>query len=534
MFDKLLNKIKSQFELEKGLIAETYVKEKDSFLSKKYQENVDNLNKIFKECSDVIFREFKLKLDKPIKATLIYLDGLVDRSTLQIQLIKSLMDVKNDKIENPMTPKQRLEYLMNNDLIIGEVAEENDIYTLVNKVLSGEVVFFIENYDQALIINARGWEARGIQEPESESVIRGPREGFVETLRFNTSMVRRRLKDPNLKIKMMTLGKKTNTDIALMYLQGIVKDEILEEVEKRLKTVNIDGVFESGHLEEFIEDNFYSPFPQLVITERPDRVAGNLLEGRVSIIIDGSPMAIIVPATFAQFYQSPEDYYERSIFGTAVRTVRLFSFLIATTATSLYVALVAFHQYLIPSDIVLSVAQSRVGVPFPTIIEAIFMEGVIELIREASIRLPGSIGQVIGIVGALVIGQSAVQAKLASPILIIIVAVSAIASYIVPQFSTSYSIRFMRFPMILAAGAFGALGIAMVWIWLLIHLCTLESFGQPYLAGAAPFRWSDLKDTVIRAPLWMMGTRPTSPENEDIDRLTGGKGDNDQDDAGQG
>ena len=164
MFDKLLNKIKSQFELEKGLIAETYVKEKDSFLSKKYQENVDNLNKIFKECSDVIFREFKLKLDKPIKATLIYLDGLVDRSTLQIQLIKSLMDVKNDKIENPMTPKQRLEYLMNNDLIIGEVAEENDIYTLVNKVLSGEVVFFIENYDQALIINARGWEARGIQE----------------------------------------------------------------------------------------------------------------------------------------------------------------------------------------------------------------------------------------------------------------------------------------------------------------------------------------------------------------------------------
>ncbi|AZR74922.1 hypothetical protein BBF96_12440 [Anoxybacter fermentans] len=499
--------------------------EGESFLTENYKDNLCRMKKVFQDCSDVIFRELKLNMDKPVAATIIYLDGLVDRVTLNNHILHSIMKIKKENYSDELTPIERLKRLKNLDLFVGEVKEERDMYKLINGVLSGEVILLLEKCDLALIINSRGWEARNVQEPEAESIIRGSREGFVETLRFNTALIRRRIKDPNLKLKMVQLGKKTNTDVAIMYIQGIAKDELIEEVEKRLKTVNIDGVFESGHLEEFIEDNIYSPFPQIIITERPDRVAGNLLEGKVAIIVDGTPQVTIVPGVFIQFYQSPEDYYERAIFGSALRIVRLVSFLTAMTATSLYVALVAFHPYLIPSDIILSVAKSRVGVPFPTIMEAIFMESIIELIREASIRLPGSIGQIIGIVGALVIGQSAVQAKLASPILIIIVAISSISAYIVPQFSTSYSIRFMRFPMIFAAGTFGAFGIAMVWIWLLIHLCTLESFGEPYLAGAAPFRWNDVKDLILRLPLWMMKTRSSTPEPEDVDRMTGQKGD---------
>ncbi|MCK4257620.1 MAG: spore germination protein [Halanaerobiales bacterium] len=527
MFKNFLKRTKEKFQPDKGLIADTYIVEGESCLTKDYEDNLDRVKKVFEECSDIVFREIELQMDKLVKSTLIYLDGMVDRMTLHNHILQSMMKIEKKDYPNELSPIHRMNRLKNVDLFVGEVKEEQDLYKLINGILSGEVIFLMEGCDHALIINGRGWQARGIQEPDTESVIRGPREGFVETLRFNTTLIRRKIKDPNLKLKMVQLGKKTNTDVAIMYIQGIAKDELVQEVEKRLKTVNLDGVFESGYIEEFIEDNPYSPFPQVVITERPDRVAGNLLEGRVAIVVDGTPMVSIVPGTIAQFYQTPEDYYERAMFGSAVRIVRLFSFVIATTLTSLYVALVAFHSYLIPSEIVLSVAESRMGVPFPTLMEALFMELVIELVREASIRLPGSIGQVIGIVGALVIGQAAVEAKLASPILIIIIAISAVSSYIVPQFSTSYSLRFIRFPMIFAAGTFGAFGIALVWGFLLIHLCSLESFGEPYLAGIAPFRFNDLKDTIFRFPLWLMKTRASTPESEDVDRMLGEKGDRD-------
>lgn len=525
-FKQFLRKAKGRFSPDKGLIADTYVVEGESSMTDKYAENLERLKIIFQDCADVVYREIQLQMDEVVKATLVYLDGMVDKVTVHESILKPLLNLQSNDYPKELSSNHRLLRLKNIDLLVGELKENRDMYTLVNSVLSGDVLLIMEGCDKALIVNARGWPSRGPSEPVAESVIRGPRDGFTENLRTNTTLIRRKIKDPNIKIKSIKLGKKTNTDVAIVWLAGVAKPDLIEEVEKRLLTTNLDGVFESGYIEEFIEDNPYSPFPQVMITERPDRVAGNLLEGRVAIIVDGTPIVSVVPATIVQFYQSPEDYYERAIFGSAVRIVRLISFIIATTATSLYVALVSYHPHLIPSEIVLSVAKSRMGVPFPTIIEALFMELVIEMIREASIRLPNSIGQIIGIVGALVIGQSAVQAKLASPILVIIVAITAISSYIVPHFSTSYSVRFMRFPMIIAAGTFGAFGIAMVTIWLLIHLCTLESFGEPYLAGLAPIRFRDLKDIIFRVPLWMMGTRPNTSKN-DTDRMLGKKGDRD-------
>lgn len=525
MFKNFLRRAKQRFQPDKSLIADTYLVQGESCLTKNYKDNLQRLKNIFEGCMDIIFRELQIEMDETIDATLIYLDGMVDRVTLHNNILRSLMtNVEKADYPKDLSPLKRLDRIKNIDLLVGEVKDENDMYLLVNAVLSGDVIFLLDGSEKALIINGRGWTARGVEKTDTENVIRGPRESFSETLRVNTALIRRRIKDPNLKLKMIKLGKKSNTDIAIMYIQGIARDDIIKEVEKRLETVNLDHVMESGYIESFIEDDPYSPFPQVMITERPDRIAGNLMEGRVAIVVDGSPMVSIVPATMVQFYQSSEDYYERTLFGTAVRIVRLASFVVAVSLTGIYVALVDYHQHLIPSAIVLSIAKNRAGVPFPTIVEALFMELTIELLREASIRLPGSIGQVIGIVGALVIGQAAVQAKLASPLLIIIVAITAISSYVVPQFSTSYSIRFARFPIIFAAAAFGAYGIALVWIMLLLHLCSLESFGQPYLAGIAPFRWQDFKDTFVRAPLWLMGRRAAVPGAEDEDRLTDSKG----------
>ena len=526
MFKNFLQKQKKKLQPNKGLIADTYLVQGESCLTDKYDDNMKRLKNIFQDCSDVVFRDLQIQMDRTISATIIFLDGMSDKVTIHNHILRSFMqNVKREDYPKELSPLHRLERLKNIDLIVGEVKVENDMYTLINAVLSGDTIFLIEDCEKALIINSRGWKARGVEKSDTENVIRGPRESFSETLRANTTLIRRRIKDPNLKTKAFKLGSKSNTDVVMMWVQGVARDEVIKEVEKRIETINIDMIMESGYVEQFIEDNPYSPFPQVLITERPDRIAGNLMEGRIAIIVDGTPMVCIVPATIAQFYQSPEDYYERTIFGGAVRIVRILSFITAISLTALYVALIEYHQHLIPSDIVLSVAKARVGVPFPTIVEALFMELTIELLREASIRLPGSIGQVIGIVGALVIGQSAVQAKLASPLLIIVVAITAIASYVVTQFSTSYSIRFMRFPVILGAAALGAYGIALAWIFLLLHLCTLESMGQPYLAGVAPFRWQDLKDIFVRVPLWLMGRRPSVPGAEDMDRMLGKKGD---------
>ncbi|EOC99783.1 spore germination protein [Caldisalinibacter kiritimatiensis] len=485
-------------------------------IKRRLKHNLKLFRSIFHDCSDVVFKEFKIGSEREINAAIIYVDGLIDREIIHTEILKPLMYLT--RLDEYNSTNISIEFLKNTDLAIGEIKEKKKLEEIVALILSGETALLIDGIDKALLLNSRGWENRQIEEPQSESVSRGPKDGFTETLRFNTALIRRKIKHPDLKVKMMNIGERTNTDVAIVYMEEIAKKEVVEEVLSRLKTIKIDGIFESGYIEEFIEDNPYSPFPQVEITERTDKASAALLEGRVAIIVDGTPVVSLVPAIMVNFYQTPEDYYEKPLFASALRLLRVLGFLVATSLPSLYVAFLSFHFQLIPIKLVETLAEGRVKVPFPPFVEALLMEILIDLLREANLRLPGTLGQSIGVVGAIVIGQAAVSANLASPAMVIIVSITAIGAYVIPRFSTSYSIRFLRYPMIFFAATLGIFGIAVVWLWILIHLCALESFGNPYLSPFTPLKIRDLKDTVIRAPLWAMRKRPTSPDSEDKNR----------------
>jgi len=373
--------------------------------------------------------------------------------------------------------------------------------------LDGYPILLCEGETRALALGLTKWEKRPIEEPAGESVVRGPREGFTETLRVNTSQIRRIIRSPKLKIESLRIGKYTRTNVVVVYIDGLADQSLIDEVKTRLQRIQLDGILESGYIEELIEDNPYSPFPQLLDTERPDVACACLLEGRVAILTEGTPFALIAPITFASLMQAPEDYYQRYIFSTFIRWLRYLFLLISLLLPSIYVAILTFHQEMVPSSLLFSMASSREDVPFPALVEAILMEISFEALREAGLRLPKQIGSAVSIVGALVIGESAVQAGLVSAPMVIVVSLTGIASCMIPRYVASNSIRMLRFPMIFLAGSLGLLGIMMGIIALVLHLSSLRSFGLPYMATLGTPRVGEMKDVLIRAPWWSMNKR---------------------------
>lgn len=322
-------------------------------------------------------------------------------------------------------------------------------------------------------------------------------------------MIRRKIKSPTLKMEQQIIGNYTKTKVVIGYLEGICKPEIIEEIKQRIGRIQMDGVLGSSYIEENIDDFPLSPFPQAQKTERSDVVAAALLEGRAVIFIDGTPIPLIVPVSFTILLQSPEDYYQRYISGNFVRWLRMIYLVVSLLFPSFYIALTTFHPVMIPSDLLLSVAAARDLVPFPAIVEAFLMELAFEALREAGLRTPKAIGQAISILGALVIGQAAVQAGIVSAPMVIIVSITGIASFIVPYFDLGFTIRLLRFPIMILSGTFGIFGLMIGCLLIYIHLVHLRSFGMPYLAPIAPLRKNDLKDTFLRAPWWLMKRRPS-------------------------
>lgn len=474
------------------------------------EQNLEVIGEILGDSGDVIIRQFKIGGQPDYRAALIFIDGLVDNSVVDEYILAALMyQVEHKLAGHEHTADYIFTWLKDSALHINEVGETNQLSNLIDAILAGDCGLLVDNVAHSYMLNTRGWEKRGVQEPVTEAVVRGPREGFTENLRTNTALVRRRLKDPHLRVKQLKVGERTNTDVNLMYIKGLANEEIVNEIERRIKNIDFDGILESGYIEQFIQDSSWSPFPQIQNTERPDKVTANLLEGRIAIFVDGTPLVLIAPAIFAQFYQSPEDYYERFIAGSLIRLLRVLSLFIAIFLPSLYIAFSSFHPEMIPSRLAIAMAAGRSTVPFLSIVEAILMEVSIEILREASIRLPGLIGPTIGIVGALVIGEAAVSAGIVSPIMVIIVALTTIGSFATPSYSAAISFRMLRFPLMIAAAMFGLYGIMLVTIMIIIHLCSLKSFGVPYMAPFSPGRLRDIKDTFIRAPLYNMKTRPS-------------------------
>jgi spore germination protein KA len=470
------------------------------------RKNKKTIQAIFNNCADVKFREFELGTVPPVKLMIVYIDGLVSTADIHISTLDKLM-LLNGLMEE-VSANNTLHLIKNKLLPIGQITEDNDFVSITGKILAGDTALFIEGEKKALVLGARGWESRAIAEAESEPVVRGPRDGFTEKMLTNIILIRRRIKTSRLKIETIKIGVLTKTDIGILYIDGIANDKVVEEVRFRLKRIDTDAILESGYIEEFIQDEWLSPFPQVLSTERPDRAAAHLVEGHVVIVVDTTPFVLIVPVTFFHFLTAAEDYYSRNFITMAVRLLRLVAINIALLLPSVYIAVITFHQEMIPTALMINVAGAREGIPFPAFVEAFIMETTFELLREAGVRLPRPVGQAISIVGALVIGQSAVAAGLVSPAMVIIVALTAIASFAIPNYSGAIALRLLRFPLMILAAMLGLFGIMVGLLALLIHLCALRSFGVPYIAPIAPFVMSDLKDFIFRFPVWAMFTRP--------------------------
>lgn len=474
------------------------------------EENIQHVKAALGDSGDIVTRKILIGKEGELKAGIIYTKGLVNTSSVHNFIIESLMlDTRGTEFEQKVSSGQNaLQLIKDYALTVGDIDDVTDYETLFTALLSGRTIFLLDGYTQGFAIGLVGWENRGVTEPTSQAVIRGPQEGFSETLITNSALIRRKIKDPNLWLESRKIGRVTKTDVAIMFIKGIVNEKVVEELRSRLDRIDIDGILESAYIEELIQDATYTPFPTVFNTERPDVIAAGLLEGRVAIIIDGTPFVLLVPALFGQFNQAAEDYYQRADIGTLIRLLRYLSFFIALLAPSLYIAITTFHQEMIPTALLISLAAQREGVPFPAFIEALVMEMTFEILREAGVRLPRAVGQAVSIVGALVIGQAAVEAGIISAAMVIVVSITAIASFVFPSYNMAISVRILRFGLMGLAASFGLYGITLGLIALVLHLCSLRSFGIPYMSPFAPFILADQKDMLVRFPLWGMFSRP--------------------------
>jgi spore germination protein len=476
-------------------------------LSQKLSVNLRQLKAIVGDSSDIIYRQFKLGMDNR-SCAVVLIDGLVDQQLLQQSIIHPLLHVKQSKSRLLFKSGGIKDYLLHHAIEVSDVKAMKDSNQFVRQLLSGSVLLFVDGLDEVLVLSVKKWLSRSLNEPITEALVRGPRLSFIENIRDNTAILRRMTTDPNLTFKDFEVGERTKRQLTIVYVKDIANEELLENVKNRIQDMDIDHVAESGYIEQLIEDDYLSIFPQVQSTERPDRVMGAILEGRVAILLDGTSYALIVPATFSMMMQSPEDYYERWIPMSLIRLLRYVAAFLSIFLPSFYIAFVSFHQGLIPTDLALAIAGTRVGVPFPTIIEALLMEVSIELLREAGLRLPRPVGQTVGLVGALIIGEAAVQAGLVSPIMVIVVAATAIASFVSPHYAAGIAQRALRFLAMFSAAFLGLYGISLFFLSLCVHAVKLQSFGVPFVTPGTLYSKDDWKDYFFRMPLFTMRNRP--------------------------
>ncbi|MBM7570795.1 spore germination protein [Aquibacillus albus] len=474
----------------------------DSSLNK----NISKIKEDNGNSSDLVIRQFVIGDKQGTKAALVYIDGLVKEQRIEDYIMENLIfDIRQKETDNS---NQNLFNSIKSVLTIGHTTDCSDFTQVYHSIFAGGTALFIDGFNKSIAAGTYGGEKRAVEEPSSETVIRGPRDGFTESITTNTSLIRRRIKSKRLRVEQKQIGKVTNTKVAVLYIDGLAKQKVVDEVYQRLDRIDIDAILESGYIEELIQDDPYTPFPTIYYSERPDSIAAGLLEGRIAIIVDGTPFVLLVPAILTQFMQSAEDYYQRSDIGTMIRILRYTSFMIALLAPSFYIAITTFHQEILPTTLIISLAAQREGTPFPAIVEAFIMEVTFEILREAGVRMPRAVGNAISIVGALVLGEAAVQAGIVSPTMVIIVSITAITNFVIPHFNLAIAIRMLRFGFMFLAGAFGLYGILIGIIAMILHLCSLRSFGVPYLTPFAPLQATGQEDSILRAPVWKQRTRP--------------------------
>ncbi len=443
----------------------------------------------------------RLLLHDSTPVLVVYVDGLVDLNLLQRDILQGLLQQTSDSIFSE--PLKTANFTATDSMVT------DDLDKAMTYILNGWPAIFINGYDSVILINLSKSEKRPISAPTMEKNVKGPQEAFVESIGTNLSILRKRIRNNRLKFKLLSLGDLTHQIVIIAYIEGITNPKILDTMYNKLVNIHYDGLLGIGYIEQLIADNQITPFPHYLSTERPDRVVAGLLEGQIAVILDGTPYALLAPVTFFSFLQAPDDYYGSWIVHSLNRLLRFLALIIALFLPALYIAIVSYHYYMIPLNLLIPLAESRAKVPFPPIIEVLILETTLEMLREATIRLPTFIANSIGVVGGLIIGQAAVSAGVVSNIIIIVVAITAIASFIIPNYDMSLSIRYTRFIVMFFASIFGIIGVVICSMFILAHLVVLESLGEPYLKPLLPFSRRDFKDTLLRPALRRLRTRPS-------------------------
>lgn len=466
---------------------------------------------------DLKIRRIRIGGDSRIEAAAVHLSGLADTVAVNEFVIGSLLDNTDDLLRDKQedgagssreqSPLPQV--ILSRALAIGDAVLQEEWKEIMLAILSGDTAILMEGCLEAIICDTRGGEQRAVSEPSSQLVVRGPKDGFVESVATNISLIRRRIKSSKLHLEVMKIGSETHTHVALMYMKGVAGEDLVQEVRERLRKITLNEVLESGFIEELIQDKTFTPFPTIYNSERPDVAAGNLLEGRVVIIVDGTPFVLILPAVFTQFFQSAEDYSQRFDIAILMRLVRYLSFLVLILGPSVYLALTTYHYEMIPTTLLINLLSQRENVPFPAFVELLLMETAFEILREAGVRMPRAIGQTVSVVGALILGTAVVEAGIITPIMVIVVALTGIASFAIPAYNMAIAGRIIRFAFLILASLFGFYGITLGLIVFVAHMNSLRSFGVPYLFPFVPLSVNGQKDTILRLPLWIVGRDKT-------------------------
>ncbi|WP_256720971.1 spore germination protein [Paenibacillus odorifer] len=511
-------KVHPQFEAENELSM------KDLFshaISASLEDNLQIINNCFANCSDLKVIPWHYGPDLKYEASSVYFNTLTKSDPTNY-----FKDVLQNLVPHELGPtldvtvEDVISYFEKNGVSSPLLELMDNIGQAIKGILDGKVVLFFTGWQKAVAYYAFDVEQRQTSEPISEPTVQGPHVSFIESLERNVGVIRSLLKSTNLKFEFFTSGKQVQRTLSYGYLDGVVKPETLKQFKQRIASIDQEEILDVSYLEEWIGDSLYSPFPQVRYTERPDTAITALLDGKIIAMVNGSPSILICPGNFMEFFTNSEDYYYRTIFSSLIRLIRVAAFIIALLLPSTYIALSNFHSELIPTVLLLAILNTREGIPFPAMVEALIMEFFFELLREAGIRLPRPIGSAVSIVGALVIGQAAIQSQIASPVMVIVVALTGIASFALPQYNMAIALRILRFPLMILAATFGGLGIMVGFILIYLHLATLRSLGEPYLDSLAPLDLKRVRDSIFLLPRRLL---LHSPRNRHLYKKTSGR-----------
>jgi spore germination protein KA len=467
-------------------------------------QNEAAIRDIFDKCFDFVVREINIGNNPAYRARVMYLANMIPKNIIEENVINFLTSSPAEGSPVPGTIEYAMSLLGTGfDDTIDEISKVSDVIT------EGNAIVILDGITIALATPLKEPPGRNINEPEGEKVIRGPREGFIETLAINTALIRKKIKSINLKMELFKVGKETRTDVVICYMKNIADTKIVEEVRTRIGNIKIDSVLDSNYIAEYIQDDPINIIPTIFRTEKPDVVAGKILEGRVAILVDGSPIALTVPSIFPELMMSSEDYYQNPILVSVIRWMRYLALFTSLTLPGLYVSLITFHSELMPSKLVTTVLRSRAAVPFNAFIEASLMIITFNILQEADIRIPKSMGQAVSVVGALVLGQAAVSAGIVSPPMVIVAAFAGISGLAVPEPEMQLALIHLRLVILAASGFLGLLGTTCAFLTILVYLTSQRSFGTPFMMPISPLNFKALGDVFVRIPIWMMKHRPS-------------------------